>query len=130
MTVGGWVGFASITTAILLIGFLVGWAIDENKSVAISMAVSVVLVVFVLIGMLFYYNNTASGKRAYKTQESNFNNGIERIVEVYDATGNLLKTYNGKFDISYDDNRIIFDDENGKRHVIYYPTGTVIVDEK
>ena len=24
----------------------------------------------------------------------------------------------------------IFDDENGKRHVIYYPTGTVIVDEK
>ena len=130
MTVGGWVGFASISTAILLIGFLVGWAIDENKSVAISMAVSVVLVVFVLIGMLFYYNNTASGKRAYKTQESNFNNGIERIVEVYDATGNLLKTYNGKFDISYDDNRIIFDDENGKRHVIYYPTGTVIVDEK
>ena len=130
MTVGGWVGFASITAVILLIGLLVGWAIDENKSVAISMAVSVVLVVFVLIGMLFYYNNTASGKRAYKTQESNFNNGIERIVEVYDATGNLLKTYNGKFDISYDDNRIIFDDENGKRHVIYYPTGTVIVDEK
>ena len=130
MTVGGWVGFASITAVILLIGFLVGFAIDENKSVAISMAVSVVLVVFVLIGMLFYYNNTASGKRAYKTQESNFNNGIERIVEVYDATGNLLKTYNGKFDISYDDNRIIFDDENGKRHVIYYPTGTVIVDEK
>lgn len=130
MTVCGWVGFASITAVILLIGFLVGFAIDENKSVAISMAVSVVLVVFVLIGMLFYYNNTASGKRAYKTQESNFNNGIERIVEVYDATGNLLKTYNGKFDISYDDNRIIFDDENGKRHVIYYPTGTVIVDEK
>ena len=130
MTVGGWILFAFITAMIMLIGLLVGWAIDENKSVAISMAVSVVLVVFVLIGMLFYYNNTASGKRAYKTQESNFNNGIERIVEVYDATGNLLKTYNGKFDISYDDNRIIFDDENGKRHVIYYPTGTVIVDEK
>lgn len=130
MTVGGWIAFAFITVVILLIGFLVGFAIDENNSVAISMAVSAVLVIFVLIGMLFYYNNTASGKRAYKTQESNFNYGIERIVEVYDATGNLLKTYNGKFDISYDDNRIIFDDENGKRHVIYYPTGTVIVDEK
>jgi hypothetical protein len=47
-----------------------------------------------------------------------------------DVTGNLLKTYEGKFDIDYDDNRIIFDDETGKRHVIYYPTGTVIVDEK
>lgn len=130
MTVVGWIGFVFITAVILLIGFLVGFAIDENKSVAISMAVSGVLVVFVLIDMLFYYNSTASGKRAYKSQESNFNYGIERIVEVYDATGNLLKTYNGKFDISYDDNRIIFDDENGKRHVIYYPTGTVIVDEK
>ena len=23
-----------------------------------------------------------------------------------------------------------FDDENGKRHVIYYPTGTVVIDER
>ena len=130
MTVGGWIGFACLTVAILFIGFLIGLAGDDGKIMAISMAVSAVLVVFVLIGMLFYYNNTAAGKRAYKSQESNFNYGIERTVEVYDATGNLLKTYNGKFDIDYDDNRIIFDDENGKRHVIYYPTGTVIVDEK
>lgn len=130
MTVGGWIGFACLTVAILFIGFLIGFASDDGKIMAISMIVSAVLVVFVLIGMLFYYNNTASGKRAYKSQESNFNYGIERTVEVYDATGNLLKTYNGKFDIAYDDNRIIFDDENGKRHVIYYPTGTVIVDEK
>ena len=130
MTVCGWIGFACLAVAILFIGFLIGLACDGGKIMAISMTVSAVLVVFVLIGMLFYYNNTASGKRAYKSQESNFNYGIERTVEVYDATGNLLKTYNGKFDIDYDDNRIIFDDENGKRHVIYYPTGTVIVDEK
>lgn len=57
------------------------------------------------------------------------NGGTERTVEVYDATGNLLKTYRGKFDIDYDDSRIIFDDEENRRHVIYYPTGTVIVDE-
>ena len=130
MTVGGWIGFAFLTVVILSIGLLIGFAFDDGKIMAISMTVSAALVVFALIGLLFYYNNTASGKRAYKTQESNFNYGIERTVEVYDATGNLLKTYNGKFDIDYDDNRIIFDDENGKRHVIYYPTGTVIVDEK
>lgn len=129
MTVGGWIGFVGLTVAILFIGSLIGFASDDGKIMAISMIVSAVLVVFVLIGMLFYYNNTASGKRAYKTQESNFNYGIERTVEVYDVTGNLLKTYEGKFDIDYDENRIIFDDENGKRHVIYYPTGTVIVDE-
>lgn len=130
MTVGGWIGFACLAVAILFMGVLIGSAFNDGKIMAISMTVSAVLVVFVLIGMLFYYNGTAAGKRAYKSQESNFNYGIERTVEVYDATGNLLKTYNGKFDIDYDDNRIIFDDENGKRHVIYYPTGTVIVDEK
>ena len=130
MTVGGWIGFACLTVAILFMGFLIGFAFGDGKIMAITMIISAALVVFVLIGMLFYYNNTAAGKRAYKSQESNFNYGIERTVEVYDATGNLLKTYNGKFDIDYDDNRIIFDDENGKRHVICYPTGTVIVDEK
>lgn len=130
MTVGGWIGFAIMAFLLLGAGVAVGLMLDDGKAMVASVVASAVLVIFVLIGMLFYYNNTASGKRAYKTQESNFNYGIERTVEVYDATGNLLKTYNGKFDIAYDDNRIIFDDENGKRHVIYYPTGTVIVDEK
>lgn len=130
MTLGGWIGFLILAVLILSVGLLIGFASESSKGVAISMVISAVLVLFLLIGMLFYYNNTAAGKRAYKSQESNFNYGIERTVEVYDATGNLLKTYEGKFDIDYDDNRIIFDDENGKRHVIYYPTGTVIVDEK
>lgn len=130
MTVGGWIGFACLTLAILFLGFVISMLAESNKITAVSMAISVLFVIFLLIGMLFYYNKTEAGKRAFKSQESNFNNGIERTVEVYDATGNLLKTYNGKFDIDYDDNRIIFDDENGKRHVIYYPTGTVVVDEK
>ena len=80
--------------------------------------------------MLWWFNNTASGKRAFKTQESNFNDGIERMVKVYDVNGELIVGYDGKFDITYDDDRILFDDENGKRHIIYDPTGTVVIDEK
>ena len=48
---------------------------------------------------------------------------------MYDMNGGLIQEYSGKFDIDYDDDRIIFDDENNKRHVIYYPTGTIIIDE-
>ena len=129
MTVEGWIIFALISFFIAGVCLMFGMFSDSTKGLVISIAVAGVLCVVVLIGMLFYYNRTASGKRAYKTQESNFNGGIERTVEVYDATGNLLKTYRGKFDIDYDDNRIIFDDEENRRHVIYYPTGTVIVDE-
>lgn len=79
--------------------------------------------------MFWYFNYTASGKRAFKTQESNFSNGINRKIEVYDATGDLIKTYSGKFDIEYDNDRIIFDDQDGRRHIIFYPTGTITIDE-
>ena len=52
-------------------------------------------------------------------------------MSVYDINGILIKQYDGKFDIETDrNNYILFDDETGKRHVIYYTTGTVIVDEK
>ena len=44
--------------------------------------------------------------------------------------GDLIQEYEGKFDIEYNEHRIKFDDENGKRHLIYHDTGTVIIDEK
>lgn len=131
MTVSGWVIFGIVTFLIflLIVGFTCLVCECALKPMAISIVFSIVICVALLAGMLFYFNGTAGGKRAFKTQESNFNNGIKRKVEVYDAVGNLIKTYEGKFDIDYDDDRIIFDDENSKRHVIYYPTGTIIVDE-
>lgn len=127
MTAAGWIIFACIATVIMIVAFLMADDICANTLTGVL--IGIILSGIVLGIMLFYFNNTASGKRAFKSQESNFNFGIERSVEVYDATGNLLKTYSGKFDVDYDDNRIIFDDENNKRHIIYYPTGTVIIDE-
>ena len=129
MTLGGWFVFSIIALSTFGLCVGVGFALEDPKTIAISVLVATVICGVVLSIMLFYYNGTARGKRAFKTQESDLNNGIERKVEVYDAVGNLIKTYEGKFDIDYDDDRIIFDDENNKRHVIYYPTGTIIVDE-
>ena len=129
MTVGGYVLFGVLALVFLGAGAGLGYSADDEKGAIIGSIFGLFLSILLFIGMSWWYNNTASGSRALKSQESNFNNGIERRVEVYDATGNLIKTYEGKFDIEYDDDRILFDDENGLRHVIYYPTGTVIVDE-
>ena len=79
--------------------------------------------------MRWYYQNTASGQRALKTQKSELNNGIERIIVVYDMNGQIIEKYEGKFDIEYKDERIMFDDTDGNRHIIYFKTGTVIVHE-
>ena len=128
MTVGGWFIFIVISLVIISICTLFGLG-DGTKGAIIGALVGVIISFFILMGMMWYFNNTASGARAFKTQESNFNMGIQRKVTVFDATGNVIKEYEGKFDIEYDDDRILFDDEKGLRHIIYYPTGTVIIDE-
>lgn len=128
MTVLGWIGFICISIFILIVSLVVA-ACAEN-GYTLSVGIWLILSAIICFGMLWYYNNTQSGKRAFKSQESNFGDGIERTVKVYDVNGQLITEYDGKFDITYDDDRILFDDENGKRHVIYYPTGTVVIDER
>lgn len=73
--------------------------------------------------MMIWYFNTSEG-RVLK------NDGIERTVKVYDVNGQLIAQYDGKFDVTCDGDRILFSDKNGKRHIVYYPTGTVVIDEK
>ena len=130
MTVGGWILFIIIAFSIFLLCFGTALGVNEKIGYVIATIISVLLIFAIGLGMHWYYNNTASGKRAFKSQESNFKDGIERTVKVYDVNGQLITEYDGKFDITYDNDRILFDDEKGKRHVIYYPTGTVIIDER
>lgn len=134
MTIGGWFLFGIIAICILIIAlFIALYWFDEKRGPVpwiVSIGIAVVLCIGLFVGMNAYYNNTESGKRALKSQESNFNSGIKRTVTIYDVNGKVIKQYEGKFDVEYDDDRILFDDENGKRHVVYYTTGTVAIDEK
>ena len=127
MPIIGWVIFVCLAV-VVMIGFAVfGEALDH---IGFGCVVGAFICIIIMIVMIWYFNSTATGRRAFKSQESNFSNGIERVVRVYDINGQLIAEYDGKFDITYDNDRILFDDENGKRHIIYYPTGTVTIDEK
>lgn len=130
MTIGGWLLYFGIVAVIGCICACVFCCAYEKKTKIVAFIITISILALALIFMLWWYNNTESGKRAFKTQESNLTGGIEREVSVYDVEGELIKSYSGKFDVVYDNDRILFDDENGKRHVIYYPTGTVIIDER
>lgn len=127
MPIIGWVIFVGLAVVVMLSSAVFGEALDH---IGFGCVVGAFICIIIMIVMIWYFQNTATGRRAFKSQESNFNNGIERIVKVYDVNGQLITQYDGKFDITYDNDRILFDDENGKRHVIYYPTGTVTIDEK
>ena len=100
-----------------------------KKPYLICSILSIVILVILWSGMFYYYNNTAVGRRALKSQKSNFGKGIEREIKVYDINGKIIESYKGKFDIEYEDDKILFDDENNIRHIIYFKTGTVIVNE-
>lgn len=103
---------------------------DEIGYAIVSFVIGIIIGAIMIVGPIVY-SNTESGKRALKDQNSNFNSGIERVVSVYDVNGKLIEKYEGKFDVETDhDNYILFDDEEGRRHIIFYKTGTVIVDEK
>lgn len=114
-------------------GLVVGiyFFLDDEKGYAIVSFIIGITIGTTMIVWPIVYSNTESGKRALKDQNSNFNSGIERVVSVYDINGKLIQKYEGRFDVETDnDNYILFDDEEGKRHIIFYKTGTVIVDEK
>ena len=145
MTIGGWVLFALLSAIILVVCAIIAYFLCDkinytNKKgrylalIAFDIVLCGATIIGVLCVQLWYYENTASGQRAFKDQESNFENGTERVVTVYDVNGEIIKQYDGRFDVKTGkvDNApyILFDDENGKRHIIYYTTGIVTIDEK
>ena len=129
MTVSGIIVGIVITAVLLLMGLFILSDDMEIRGKIILVTIIIAIIAGTWFGLVWYFNNTASGARALKTQQSNFDNGINRVITVYDIEGDVIQQYEGKFDIDYSDERILFDDEQGNRHIIYFKTGTVIVTE-
>ena len=82
-----------------------------------------------LVGFLLC-SCSESCARSFKDFNSDFGGGLPRSVKVYNIDGDLVAEYTGKFDIETDNETyILWDDEMGKRHIIYFSTFNVIIDE-
>lgn len=57
---------------------------------------------------------------------SDVSGGLHRTVTVYSNTGEKIKEWNGKFDVSENDNEVYFD-LNDKRVIIH---GGIVIDEE
>lgn len=131
MTIGSIISLV-IGGIVLLVGIGVAiWGfIEQDTGMAIGVLIFAIILGAILIVSPIVYMNTEAGARALKDQQSNFNAGIERVVKVYDVNGELIEQYEGRFDVETTSSYVLFDDENDKRHMIYYTTGTIIIDEK
>lgn len=120
MTIGAWVLFAFAALFIAIMGF--AFTLDGGFSVSgriLAALICVILIVGLLCGMLWYFNNTARGQRALVDQKSNLNNGMERTVTVYTANGDIIAQYTGLIDIEANDGGYIKFDLDGKRYMYY-----------
>ena len=90
-----------------------------------------IIAIIMLLAMgLVLCSCTEGCARACKDINSDFNGGLARTVTVYDIDGDLVAEYSGKFDIETDHSTyILWDDEMGKRHIIYFSTFNIIIDE-
>lgn len=131
MTIGSIISLV-IGGIVLLVGVGVAiWGfIEQDTGMAIGVLIFAIILGAILIVSPIVYMNTEAGARALKDQQSNFNEGIERVVKIYDVNGELIEQYEGRFDVETTSSYVLFDDENNKRHMIYYTTGTIIIDEK
>ena len=104
----------------------------ETKYKIIVLVIEVILLAAMVGGCAAYHTKTESGKRSIKTWQSETTGGIDRTVTVYDINGEEVAKYTGRFDVEESSQegvvKIKFDCD-GKRHIIYAQTGTVLIDE-
>ena len=120
MTIGGWVIFIFITIFIVICGAAL--SIDVCDSTGGKVATFIICLLFiaaVLFGLLWYFNNTASGQRELIDQKSNMSQGLERTVTVYTANGEIIAQYAGLIDIETNDGGYVKFDFEGKRYIYY-----------
>ena len=126
MTIGAWVGFGFCAVIILIIAIGVACSAENTVVTIVSILTAVALCFGVYEGIHWLMNNTAGGQRAIKTQESNFNGGLERTVTVYSYDGDILGEWSGKFDVTENDQETFFDID-GHRVIIQ---GGIIINEE
>ena len=136
MTIGLWIGAGVIGVIGIFITIAVGhyaWDNYENWILRVVICLLVTALAFgAVVGIGHWYcNSTANGVRAMKDQQSNLDNGLHREIIITAEDGREIFYYKGKCDIETDHGSyILFEDEDGYRHIIYKGVqDTIIINE-
>ena len=145
-TLGNWIGIGLVVVCCIvatIVAYLCwkdGWGNDAKekakkkakKNTVILVLIEIILIAVLMFGCGFYNTHTESGKRSLKTWDSEKSGGLQRTVTVFDMQGEEVAKYEGKFDVEESQSNGVVKvkfDINGKRHIIYAQTGTVLIDE-
>lgn len=119
MTIGGWIIFFFAVATVGTIAVFIVWYLESIPGKILTAVLGIVIIIAILLGMLWWFENTASGQRALTDQKSELANGLERIVRVYTANGDIIAEYEGIIDIEGNDGGYVLFDYQGKRYTYY-----------
>jgi len=126
MTISGWIFFGLLAIIVICVTAWICVDVDTISGRVLTIVIAAILIFGMLFGFRWYYQNTASGQRALKTQESNLGGGLYRTVEVYSYDGDLIRSWSGEFDVTKNDQETFFDID-GRRVIIQ---GGIIINEE
>lgn len=119
MTIGGWVLLIFLGASILGLGIMIAINADTKGKAIYAIVIALVLVVALAVGLFWYFGNTASGQRALTDQKSELAGGLDRVVTIYTANGDVIAQYSGKIDIEANDGGYVKFDYEGNRYIYY-----------
>ena len=120
LTISGWFLFALVAILVIVIACLIAWEGEFSfKGIIAAVIISIAIIAATFAGELWYFNNTASGRRAIIDQVSELGNGMDRTINVYTANGDVIASYTGKIDIEQNAGGYIKFDFDGKRYIYY-----------
>lgn len=126
MTIGGWIFFGILAATILGFSIFAACDLDSASGKALAIIIGIILIAAIGTGFHWYFNSTAAGQRAIKSQESNLDGGLSRTVTVYSYSGDEIASWSGKFDVTENDQETYFD-VDGRRVIIQ---GGIIINEE
>lgn len=114
------IGIIGIIVSMVVLGIGIARLIDEDggKIEIVAGALTFIIsIVMVIIG-----STSNSFKRELKDIQSDYGNGIHRIITVTAEDGRTIYTYEGTVDleINGEERKIKFEDENGNRQIVIY----------
>lgn len=119
MTIGGWLLFFFAVAIVGSLAVCIVLYLESIPGKILTAVLGIVIIIAILAGMFWRFNNTASGQRALTDQKSELANGLERIVRVYTANGDIIAEYEGVIDIEGNAGGYVLFDYQGKRYTYY-----------
>lgn len=120
MTIKALVILLIISAMVIFICGGIGFGFTYSvKGLTVGVLSGLVISAVIAGGIYWYYQNTASGRRALIDERSELDNGLDRTITVYTADGEIIAQYIGKIDIEGNDGGYVIFDYEGKRYTYY-----------